>query len=550
MIGPRKKEKEGMRRKNLAIITSLCVVSAIALTVAAVVHGAGNQNGAVQTLAKTGPEIQAEKMINELPAPSDIDPFDEVTARTVFETIKAIYDLERQIPAGLTVEQETVINEVIEAYCPSDEIAKMETIPVSGGVLSSGSYALKEDLELNGLDITIPTGADVVIELNGHKLIGTGQSSVITVESGSTLTLKDSSFYPAFRTGAVAGGTGSEHSGSALTVGGGACVSGTFYMLGGTVKDCTADSGGGIYVPDGRFRMSGGTIEGCTAAVNGGGVYVGLDGAFEMTGGVLKNCSALNNGGGIYSNCKMSEITGTVYGCSAAANGGGIYILNGTVLLGEGAAVENCFAAGMMLYTDGTEKSIPWDGGGGVFAAPDGTLRMNGGMIAGCATEAFGGGVFSYGRIIYTKGDITGCSASGGGGILVADGGELAMNGGTITGCRAKNGNGGGVNCSEGTVKLEGTPIITGNNKVSVTGETSSNLYLPNGKLILLSGDMTEGASVGISTPPFKGEDMQITETETDTSFYASAVQYLISDTNGIDVISDICSGCVLLRDG
>ena len=201
------------------------------------------------------PEGTLSLRIASLPQPADIDAGDASAAESAYRQIADIYDLVQTYELTLTPEQESAISQVIAAYYPAEEIAGMKSLPAGGGVLQSGSYALRSDLSLQELDLTIPAGAEVTIELNGYTLTGTGEGSVITVESGGTLTVQDSSFYPYFRTGTITGGTGSEpkeeSTGSAwtqFTVGGGIYVLGTLHMSGGTILDCTANAGGGVYI--------------------------------------------------------------------------------------------------------------------------------------------------------------------------------------------------------------------------------------------------------------------------------------------------------------
>ena len=158
------------------------------------------------------PEGTLSLRIASLPQPADIDAGDASAAESAYRQIADIYDLVQTYELTLTPEQESAISQVIAAYYPAEEIAGMKSLPAGGGVLQSGSYALRSDLSLQELDLTIPAGAEVTIELNGYTLTGTGEGSVITVESGGTLTVQDSSFYPYFRTGTITGGTGDRKS--------------------------------------------------------------------------------------------------------------------------------------------------------------------------------------------------------------------------------------------------------------------------------------------------------------------------------------------------
>ncbi len=110
--------------------------------------------------------------------------------------------------------------------------------------------------------VTIASGQNITLDLNGHTLYG-GGSTVITVEG--TLTLKDSS---SAGTGTVTGANAT-HGGVIVQNGG------SFTLSSGTISDNKAGgSGAGVYVESGTFTMTGGTISGNTATRYGGGVVI------------------------------------------------------------------------------------------------------------------------------------------------------------------------------------------------------------------------------------------------------------------------------------
>ena len=55
--------------------------------------------------------------------------------------------------------------------------------------LSSGSYILNNDVTLTSGALTIPSGANVTINLNGHKLTNADDYDTISVKIGGTLTV-------------------------------------------------------------------------------------------------------------------------------------------------------------------------------------------------------------------------------------------------------------------------------------------------------------------------------------------------------------------------
>ena len=138
---------------------------------------------------------------------------------------------------------------------------------------------------------------------------------MIRVNSGANLTLEDTS---EDKTGTITGG----HAGDGSRYGGGVLASSNavFTMKGGTISNCTAWGGGGVY-SCGSFTMKGGTITDCTA-INGGGVF--NSGSFTMKGGTITDCTA-TNGGGVYNYSLFAMNGGTITGCTATQYGGGVY---------------------------------------------------------------------------------------------------------------------------------------------------------------------------------------------------------------------------------
>ena len=97
-----------------------------------------------------------------------------------------------------------------------------------------------------------------------------------------------------------------------------------------------------------------------------------------------------------------------------------------------------------------------------------------------------------------TDGSITGGFNSGSGGGIYNNG-DLTITGGSITGNRA-SGEGAGVynnNASGVTFKVSGKVIITGNTLNNTT--TASNVYLPTGKKLNITGDLNADARIGVT---------------------------------------------------
>ena len=190
------------------------------------------------------------------------------------------------------------------------------------------------------------------------------------------------------------------------TTGGGICIASNCNLTinGGTITNCAARQGGGVYFCGDTFTMSGGSITNCKADA-GGGVYM-AGRTFNLSGGTISGCES-NGGGGIYTSTSDATITmsnGSITDCSAL-NGGGVYMESGSAS----------------------------------------TFTMNGGEITNCkATEegmGQGGGVLlTGGSFTMSDGEISSCTANEGSSICLSDIAGLgslptfAMTGGTVVG--------------------------------------------------------------------------------------------------------------------
>lgn len=244
----------------------------------------------------------------------------------------------------------------------------------------------------------------------------------VTVESGGTLKMGENSCIQNFTNSAGSGGVYAG-SGGGVYVGSGS----TMTMNGGTIKDCSASDGGGIYAA-GTVVLNGGTISGCKAVGSyrsGGGIYIGPSGSLTMGGGSIESCTASNWGGGVFAQGTFELTGGSITHCSALS-GGGVNISGATTTL-NGGTISNCKAT---------------RGGGVYIAGSDGSiLEMKNGSITDCeatgdTSRLMGGGVYINNRMTMTGGSITGCTADDGGGIYNYH--TLAITGGTVCNNTAK----------------------------------------------------------------------------------------------------------------
>ena len=157
------------------------------------------------------------------------------------------------------------------------------------------------------------SGTTVTLDLNGKKIDGDQQGTVITINNG-TLVLDDSS-------------NDSEISNKPGVITGGK----------------TTGNGGGVVVNGGIFTLKDGRIEGNTAGGSGAGVYVDTNGTFNMQGGIIQG-NVANNGGGV-AVAKSDTIRFTMSGGSIQynegyGNTGGVLLNGGTPFAMSGGKIQ------------------------------------------------------------------------------------------------------------------------------------------------------------------------------------------------------------------
>ena len=243
----------------------------------------------------------------------------------------------------------------------------------------------------------------------------------------------------------------------------------------------------------------------------------------KITGG--KNASG--NGGGIYiasgSNVTLgtgalvgdlTQTTASATSCgNYASNGGGIYN-EGSLTLGSGSIVRHNYASpfgggiwnecGSVTIKDGAEISYNCAGdsnsrGGGIRSGGSGSsLKMEGGTISHNSVSYWGGGVMIQGSEFTMTGGTISFNKSTGGSVVGAGGGGIWIDDGTfkmsgdsiLSGNEAKN-KGGGIHVdhAQATVEILGGTIS--GNSASVSGGAISN----NNGVITISGGTIENNS-------------------------------------------------------
>ena len=180
--------------------------------------------------------------------------------------------------------------------------------------------------------------------------------------------------------------------------------------------------------------------------------------------------------------------TGKIIGSKVKSGSGGVaYVKNGTLSVYD------------ITLTGGSATT-----GGAIVVDKDGTLNLYSGEISGNhVTNGKGGAIYikSGGVVNIYGGTIKDnhVYSGDGGAIYVEAGGTLNLYGGTITGNTA-SGLGGGIYVEAGgRVNIQGAPVVTGN----TAGGKANNVYVcadSTSPLLTISGELTDGAKLGIST--------------------------------------------------
>lgn len=382
-------------------------------------------------------------------------------------------------------------------------------IPVNPSGLEK-HLRLIDDIALTSY-VGIENGMNVELDLNGHSLsrslsVSDANGSIISIKSGGTLTLIDSS---SNNSGQLAGGW--------ATNGGGVLNEGTFHFNGGTITGCSATNGGAVK-NDGTMTMNGGVITVCTAS-DCGGIYNASDHSLTITSGSISYCRSTAGGGGVVnygtaniSSCNMSFNTATTRGGAIWSNGP--------------LTVDGCTIAGNEALAEGGDNQNEGDGG---------AIHINGGTTT------------------LTDVTINDNQSKDAGAIYVKSGATLNINGTNTISDNTSLEHGGGGIVNEGTVNLSGSVTITGNTcytngagiwsngtltmqgNIQVKDNIGDDIYLKGGKIINVNGALTCGANslgVNMETPGFFTSGYGASGTATNP-FYPSGNSNEIGFHNG-----------------
>lgn len=228
-----------------------------------------------------------------------------------------------------------------------------------------------------------------------------------------------------------------------------------------------------IAVEGGTLNIYAGLLAQGNTSANGGVIALSA-GTVNMEGGVFEECSA-NFGGGVYISGGTFNFTGgQIRTCHAVKAGGGIFQAGGTVNLGGGTI-------GSVLQRETYDSSVHLedeqgcsaDEVGGGMAVWGGKLQFSAGSITACSALT-GGGLYvglpeafaedeGYApcEVIFVSGSIYQCSAEEKGGSLFAGSDVGILYGEMLYGSAVDGGN--LYICEDTTVVLSGGAVMNGN---------------------------------------------------------------------------------------
>lgn len=303
-------------------------------------------------------------------------------------------------------------------------------------------------------------------EISGNRIDISAHSAAAGDGAGVESQLSDFTMYGGKITNNhVINGSNNEGGGVNMHTGG------TFTMYGGEISgNACSDTGGGVISAGAYLKLYGGTISNNTADKRGGGVFTNM--TLTISDGITITGNKSEQGGGIYTYDEDITINGGNITGNTATYGGGVYHIGDyrtcdtLTISGSATITGNTATDGGGVYVESGKNTSNWNKG-------QGALQINGGSITNNTATGNGGGVYINER-----------------GLLTITGGNVTDNTATV--------NGGGVYFNGESKKFN----ISGN--INVTGIKKSgkanNIYLPNGQIIKIMGELTNTAPIGVTT--------------------------------------------------
>ena len=380
-------------------------------------------------------------------------------------------------------------NKEIKVLLDSDWVAHEDTCFFGVG---KGFYS-------NSGSITVPNGATIIFDLNGHTLdkkqtTKMSYGSIFTVANGGALTIIDSKYdsdllfntyaenkdkplatqinaLRALPFGKITGGACMDTGGGIYTQsnakltfnggmiidniyapsGGAICAAGELIVNGGLfMNNCATKTSGAAFHCTNNTSISNSIIIGNKSSTEAGAIMAAGSINFEMNNVVFSNNTSKLNGGALsvfHENTKVTINDCVFYQNESEMSGAGIFS-NGIT------TITNCNFVG----------NVANNYGGAIFNYQNSSCTLNNCVFQNNSSAESGGGIYNGDNITLmsiSNCEITGNTAKYGAGIsTIAD--IIAIKNTTITGNHATE-NAGGLNIRAGKLQISGATVIKDN---------------------------------------------------------------------------------------
>ena len=405
---------------------------------------------------------------------------DETTSAVNTEIIK-LRPLGRSYPYTLSYRR---IGKVVAVYNGTEYTSVTDALDaIALTEQKEGEITLVDD---DVESITIDSGLNVKLNLNGHTLKGGGTSTITNrgtleiIDDKKDITVGDNHYAMTETVGTITGT-------SSIAGGGISVKSGSVVMSGGQISECFAGGnnsnnsygGGAVIIEGGQFVLKDGVI--CdNIARNGAAVFVKTpSGVFTMYGGEIRDnktsvtgdSRTIGSGGAIYNRGGTVNIIGGTIKGNSAYQGGAIYNLNGnTNIIGKSAS------NGPVI-----ENNVGGFNGGGVYI-------HNGILTTGYCKIVNNSTSYARHTDVYSWSNL---AQGAGGGIYIYSASANISNGTVIKGNTAIRG--GALYQINGTVLISGSETVITANKAQLGGGCAQS-PLPGNSTTVMT--LTEEASV------------------------------------------------------
>lgn len=221
-----------------------------------------------------------------------------------------------------------------------------------------------------------------------------------------------------------------------------------------------------------------------------------------VTGNVCGNKATLEND------------TLTYYITESTANGTGttetlvkhtVPLTGAGKILGQAASEQVILVKGALELQSGVLQNT---GGKHIFTVDRGTLDINGGYIVGGGSDGTpGGGIYVDNGTVNIQGGVIAANRGSSGGGIFFQNGTLNISGGAVTGNWVNSGhdNGGGIYVNSGTLNLSGEGYVTNNYKACDCNDCQNDVNNTHGGGIALANDSVMNMTGGYVTGNYSG---------------------------------------------